>query len=99
MANEADNLVLLQLREIRATLAEHSAQFVQMNERFDQLDKRFDDFHALTSHTLMLGTTNSLKSQELERRYEFSEGEQRRLRERMDEFESRLSKVEKKFDD
>ena len=61
MANEPDNLILIQLREIRTTLAEHSAQFVRMNERFDQLDKRFDDFHALTSHTLMLSTTNSLK--------------------------------------
>jgi hypothetical protein len=74
MANEPDNLVLTQLREIRATLDEHSAQFVRMNERFEQLDKRFEDFHALTSHTLMLGTTSALKAQELERRYEFSEG-------------------------
>jgi uncharacterized coiled-coil protein SlyX len=98
MANEIDNLVLLQLREIRATLAEHSAQFVQMNERFDQLDKRFEDFHALTSHTLTLGTATHLKSQDLERRYEFSDGEQRRMRERMDELESRLARVEKKLD-
>jgi hypothetical protein len=96
MANEPDNLVLIQLREIRATLAEHSTF---MKERFDQIDKRFDDFHALTSHTLMLGTTNSLRSQDLERRYEFSEGEQRRLSERMDDFERRLSKVEHKLDD
>jgi uncharacterized protein YdcH (DUF465 family) len=106
MANEPDNLVLVQLREIRATqaeiratLSEHSAHFVRMNERFDQLDKRFEDFHALTSHTLLLGTTSSLKSQHIERRYEFSEGEQRRLGERMDEFERRLSKVEDKLGD
>jgi hypothetical protein len=99
---EPDNLVLIQLRDIRATLAEHSAQFVRLEqrfcERFDQLDKRFEDFHALTSHTLMLGTSNSLKSQDLERRYEFSEGEQRRLSQRMDDFERRLSKVEDKLD-
>jgi len=98
MADEPDNLVLFQLREIRATLAEHSARFDRMDTRFDQLDKRFDDFHALTSHTLMLGTTNALKSQELERRQEFGEGEQRRIRERMDELERRLSKVEEKID-
>ncbi len=95
MANEPDNLVLIQLREIRATLAENS---VLMKERFDQVDKRFDEFHALTSHTLMLGTTNSLKSQEFERRHEFSEGEQRRMSERMDEFERRLTRVEEKID-
>ncbi len=99
MANEPDNLVLVQLREIRATLLEHSARFDQFDKRFDQLDKRFEDFHALTSHTLMLGTTNALKSQELERRQEFGEGEQQRMRDRMDEFEVRLSKVEKKIDD
>jgi hypothetical protein len=95
MANEPDNLVLVQLREIRATLAEHSTL---MKERFDQVDRRFDDFHALTSHTLMLGTSNSLKSQDLERRYEFSEGAQQRIRERMEEFERRLAKVEEKLD-
>jgi hypothetical protein len=102
MANEPDNLVLAQLREIRAkqaethaTLTEHSAA---MKERLDLIGKRFEDFHALTSHTLLLGTTNSLKSQDLERRYEFSEGEQRRLSDRMDEFERRLSEVEDKLD-
>jgi hypothetical protein len=102
MANEPDNLVLVQLREIRATLAEHSALLGEhsalMKEGFSQIDKRVEDFHALTSHTLMLGTTNSLKSQEFERRYEFSEGEQRRLRDRMDEFERRLARVEEKVD-
>jgi hypothetical protein len=98
MANEADNLVLVQLREIRATLVEHSARFDQIDKRFDQLDKRFEDFHALTSHTLMLGTTNALKSQELERRQEFGEGEQRRMRDRMDEFERRLARIEDKLD-
>ena len=103
MANEPDNLVLIQLCEIRATLAEHSAQSARMeerfNERFNQLDKRFEDFHALNSHTPMLATTNALKSQDLERRYEFSEGKQRRLSDRMDDFERRLSKVEDKLDD
>ena len=103
MANEPDNLILVQLPEIRATqgeiratLEEHSAL---MKQRLDQIDKRFEDFHTLTSHTLMLGTTNSPKSQDLERRYEFGKGEQRRLSERMDDFERRLSKLENKRDD
>jgi hypothetical protein len=95
MANEPDNLVLVQLREIRATLAEHSAL---MKEGFGQIGKRFEDFHALTSHTLTLGTANHLKSQEFERRHEFSEGEQRRMRDRMDDFERRLTTLEDKID-
>jgi len=99
MANEPDNLVLVHLREIRATQADHSALMQELKERFDQIDKRFEDFHALTNHTLMLGTTNRLKSQEFERRHEFNEGEQRRMSERMDEFERRLTKVEDKLHD
>jgi hypothetical protein len=99
MANEPDNLVLIQLREIRAVQTEIRAVQAEHSARFDQLDKHFEDFHALTTHTLALGTTNALKLQDLERRYEFSEGGQRRLSERMDEFERRLSRVEDKLDD
>ncbi|MGH9673019.1 MAG: hypothetical protein ACRD44_07540 [Bryobacteraceae bacterium] len=99
MAHEPDNLVLVQLREIRTTLADHSARFDQMDKRFDQLDKRFEDFHALTNHTLMLSTANDLRMRDLDRRYEFSEGEQRRITDRMDDFERRLSEVERKLDE
>jgi hypothetical protein len=102
MANEPENLVLIQLREIRATLAEHSATLAEHSaltrDGFNRIDRRFEDFHALTSHTLTLGTANHLKSQEFERRHEFSEGEQRRIRDRMDEFERRLTRVEDKID-
>ena len=41
MANEPDNLILVHLREIRATLAEHSARFDRIDERFAQIDDRF----------------------------------------------------------
>jgi hypothetical protein len=64
MAAEPDNLVLIQLREIRTTLAEHSARFDQMNARFDSIDKRFDDFHMLVNHALGLSTTNHLKTRD-----------------------------------
>jgi hypothetical protein len=99
MANEPDNLVLVHLREIRAVQADHSAQFARINERLDQMDKRFEDFHELTSHTLRLSTSNDLRMRELDRRYEFSEGEQRRMADRMDEFERRLSDLERKIDE
>ena len=48
MANDPNNLVLVQLREIRATLE----RFDEMDKRFDQLDKRFEDSHALVNRTL-----------------------------------------------
>jgi chromosome segregation ATPase len=98
MANEPDNLVLIQLREVRSELLGIRAKQAEHDGRFDQIDKRFEDFHALVSHTLTLGTATHLKSQELERRYEFGEGEQRRLRERVDDLERRLSEVEDKLD-
>ena len=73
-------------------------RFTQMDKRFDEIDKRFEDFHALSSHTLMLSTSNSLRSQELERRYELGEGQELELRQRMDELERRLTSVEDKID-
>ena len=114
MANGPDNLILVQLREIRATLTERFAQvderFAQIDKRFDQLDRRFEDFRAVTSHTLTLSTANDLRMREFDQRHEFSEGEQRRMTgrlddfeqrmtERMDAFERRLSRVEKEIDD
>jgi hypothetical protein len=99
MANEPENLVLIQLREIRATQAEHSAQFARIDERFGEIDKRLDEMRLLLGHTIGLATTADLRSQEFERRHEFSEGEQRRLSERMDEFERRLTRLEEKTED
>jgi tetrahydromethanopterin S-methyltransferase subunit G len=99
MANEHDNLVLVHLREIRAVQGDHSAQFTRINERLDPMDKRFEDFYALTNHTLMLSAANDLRLRDLDRRYEFSEGEQRRMTDRMDEFERRLSDLERKIDE
>ncbi len=105
MANEPDNLVLIQLREIRATLAEHSAQFAGMNERFaridkrfNDVDKRFDEMRLLLGHTIGLGTTAHLRPQELDRRHELSEGETRSLRARVDDLERRVTKVEEERD-
>jgi|SRR5688500_8118910 chromosome segregation ATPase len=124
MANEPDNLILLHLRELRATLADHTARFDRIDERFaqmdarinerfiqmdlrlahidkrfDRLEQRFDSLRDLVSHTFVLSSANSLKIPELEQRYEFSEGEQRRIDGRVDDIEHRLSDVEKKVDE
>ena len=145
MANEPDNLILVHLREIRATLAEHSARFdriderfaqvearmderfaqiderfiqmdlrfariderftqmdlrfAQMDKRFDRMERRLDDLHEVVSHTFVLSSANSLKAQELDRRYQLNEGEQQRISGRVDELDYRLSKVEKGIDE
>lgn len=98
MANGPDNLVLVQLREIRVTLAEHSGRFDQIDKRFDKLEKRFEDFRAVTSHTLTLSTANDLRMREFDQRHEFSEGEQRRMTGRIDEFEQRMTKRMEEFE-
>jgi hypothetical protein len=98
MADEPENLVLVQLREIRATQAEHSARFDRVDARFDQLDKRFDDFHLLVNHALGLGTANQVKARELEAEQEATKARQRRIDERHAEIERRLGKVEEKSD-
>jgi tetrahydromethanopterin S-methyltransferase subunit G len=102
MANEPDNLVLIQLREIRAS---HTERFNHIDERFDriekrldEMDRRFEDFHSVASHALMLGTATSARQRELEQRQGFSEGEHRSLRERVDELERRIAKVEEDRD-
>jgi predicted nuclease with TOPRIM domain len=120
MANEPDNLILVHLREIRATLAEHSARFdriderfaqiderfiqmdlrfAQMDKRFDRMEQRFDDLQEVVSHTFVLSSANSLKVQELDRRYQLNEGEQQRISGRVDELDYRLSEVEKGIDE
>jgi predicted nuclease with TOPRIM domain len=131
MANEPDNLILVHLREIRATLAEHSARFdriderfaqvearmderfaqiderfiqmdlrfAQMDKRFDRMEQRFDDLQEVVSHIFVLSSANSLKVQELDRRYQLNEGEQQRISGRVDELDYRLSEVEKGIDE
>jgi outer membrane murein-binding lipoprotein Lpp len=37
MADEPENLVLVQLRDIRSILEQHTRQFVELNGRFDQV--------------------------------------------------------------
>jgi hypothetical protein len=88
MAYAPDNLVLIQLREIRATLDTRFAQvdqrFARIDARFDQLEERFDDLYAVASHTLFLSTSTALKLNEVERH----------LRERVDGLDRRVAKIE-----
>jgi hypothetical protein len=51
MALEPDNLVLTLLREIRATLAEHSTLLVAHSAQLADIDKKFDDQkYLMTQH-------------------------------------------------
>ena len=97
MAQEPDNLVLVQLREMRGQLQAITAKLEEHDRRFDQIDKRFDDFHLLANHALGLGM-NQNKARELEARHDLADAWQRRAEERFDQIERRLAKVEEKSD-
>jgi hypothetical protein len=98
MAQEPDNLVLAQLREMRAQLQGITAKLEQHDQRFDQIDRRFDDFHLLADHALGLGMVNQNRARELEARHDLADTWQQRAEERFDQIERRLAKVEEKSD-
>ncbi len=68
MPDEPENLVLVQLREIRAKLDKLDALERSMDRRFDLIDKRFDEMRSYVYYSLGLGTANQLKTAELEGR-------------------------------
>ena len=62
MADEPINLVLVQLRDIRATLDEHSTQFRELKERLNEVDRRLARQHIQIMHALGLITDANLAS-------------------------------------
>ena len=98
MVDEPDNLVLIQLREMRGQLQGISTKLEEHDRRFDGIDKRFDDFHLLVSHALGVSTANHLKTREFDARHEETAARQRRMEARFEEIEQRLGKVEEKSD-
>ena len=76
MAEEPDNLILVQLREIRSKLEKLEKldvlerRFDAMDRRFDAMDKRFDEMRTYVYYSLGLGSVNQLKAAELEARIE-----------------------------
>jgi hypothetical protein len=51
MANETDNLILAQLREIRATLTDHGKRFDAIDRRFDGIDKTLETLKFQMTYT------------------------------------------------
>jgi hypothetical protein len=52
MADEPDNLVLVMLRDIRATQNEHSAHFGQIEARLTDIEKQLDDYKKIVRYSL-----------------------------------------------
>jgi hypothetical protein len=98
MAQEPDNLVLIQLREMRAQLNGMTGQLQAITAKLEEHDRRFDDFQRLANHALGLGMVNQNRTRESEARHDFADTWQRRAGERFDRIERRLAKVEEKSD-
>lgn len=91
MADEPDNLVLVQLRDIRGKRD-------TLEKRFDRLDKHADEMRRYVSHALGLGAMNEMKPREMDARLEMGEALSKQIDERFKDIERRLTKVEEKVD-
>jgi hypothetical protein len=97
MAQEPDNLVLVQLREIRAILIDHTARFERLEGRFGNLENGFNDLRLFVNHALGLGTTAELKAREPDARQSLSDAQQKRTEERLSSVEQRVARIEEKL--
>ena len=98
MADEPDNLVLVQLRDIRGKLDKMDDKLHEHDQRFDHLDKRFDEMRQYVIHALGLGSMNEMKAREVDARLEVGEAMAKRIDARFKDIERRVTKVEEKVD-
>ncbi len=98
MADEPDNLVLVQLRDIRGKLDKIDDKLQEHDRRFDRLDKHADAMRQYVSHALGLGAMNEMKAREMDARLEMGEALSKQIDERFKDIERRLTKVEEKVD-
>ena len=90
MADEPENLVLVQLREIRAKLEKLDV----LEKRFDQLDERFDELRGHVAYSLGLGTMSDLRARDMEARRDAEVMRLKRAEERLEEHNKRLARLE-----
>jgi hypothetical protein len=91
MNQEPDNPVLIQLREIRATLAGHTA-------RFDRLERGLNELRHFVDHALGLSTIAEPGTRELDARHEQGEVHRKGMDERVSSIEQRVAKIEERLD-
>lgn len=76
MAEEADNLVLTMLREIRARLDKHE-------ERFDKIDNKLDDMSESLTTSLGLSLHANVRHESVQKKLDALEQRVKRLEERV----------------
>lgn len=98
MTDETANLVLIQLREIRAKLAEHDARFDKLEKRFDKADKHAEEMRGYVAHALGLCSVNHLKSENIDDRLDTEIKERIRLAEQLAGLDKRVARIEERAD-
>lgn len=91
MNQEHDNPVLTQLREIRATLAGHTA-------RFDRLERDFREQRNLVNRACVLDTTAALGTGEPTEDRGQGQADHKSMDERVSSIEQRVAKIEERLD-
>jgi uncharacterized protein YdcH (DUF465 family) len=66
MAKDPENLLLVQLREIRAELERMSTKLEAHDKRFDKIDERFDGLDHKLTHVFGFAAMASLGSKHAE---------------------------------
>lgn len=94
MAREPDNLVLAQLREIRADIGQIKTKLEEHDRRFDKLDKDNETFKYQLTHTFGLAGMANLQSQLAREKADEALERQKRMDAQFAEIERRLTTVE-----
>jgi hypothetical protein len=97
MANDTDKLVVAHLREMHAQLQGISAKLEDHDRRFDRTDRSLEGFRPLVEHTLSAATLSQIRVGKLEAHRDATGAWQKRIEERLDDIERRLTRVEDKL--
>jgi hypothetical protein len=96
MARDPDNLVLQLLREIRATLVDHTAKLAELDQKFVDLDKKFDEQKFFMTHTFGVAGMANMQSGLVDTKVELLAARQKATEAKQAELEKRLERVEEK---
>ncbi len=92
MVDEADNLVLRLLREMRMVLDEHTKRFDRMDARFDRVERSMDDVRESVTTALGLSTMANVRHEGVAREIETLIRSSRRI----DDLETRVTRLEQR---
>jgi len=83
MAKEPDNLVLKMLRDIRATIDEHTKLFEKAEKRFDKIDKKLEEMSESLTYSLGTSMHANVRHETVQKKLDALEQRIKRLEERV----------------